>query len=792
MKRESSLKIILIVSAMTFTGLLADESAKASGLQFQLTTLEEEASIAVMDRLAGLRAEVAALPAANSGEQLKKEVLVWALEETSSLAEAGMTDRALALIADVKDGLSRELGRRQPALENLFPNIPDIKQNPVLQSVGTINKLAGSTERFPKGKEGDVTKTTAGGWRFPQISSEGLWLAEWLCHPQSPLAGDAALIAPMFRRFSAVYEYLVPGSNRLADFGTCGSLAEMYLLVKTVYPDLILPSLKTRWEAGIECNADAIMARYGQVFLAAKPGTAYPNGHVHYITALLISSQLFDRPDCRVAADGGIRLLETSVFPDGAFTYIEEQNEVFTYHSVTIVALARYWQLSGSETARRIIEATKWYYPLSIEPGGVAEYSTAASWKPYWNTSKGGDAAAIVASLTGDAQNARLANWEMKRLPLAAFYRDGLPVAAPFDNYVAYDRNIQGPRGRFGEFSFCGTGRASPGFTGDLVRDRSTKNRGKSTYVGCMAMVSLGTPITGQESWRLSAALQDATSEVRIAPGDGGITRWDTHAFLSQNDRNATTVSPSFAALTTRYLISDTKGRLLPWAGEQAWIFTPERLVGLVAVEALDNTDAYGVDGTMKLVSGRGWWGTRKEFKNLAVDTLGYGSLVVLIHQHDYDGISTEYTDTFGGDTLKSGRILLLDSQAAAASETNLIHYRKGTRHFYLVEIRPEWSKPAESIQQSRTDDGLITVEVRESDRTLRLVYNPMDKELDCQVDPAWLGGSVTLHRSGEQYRPDWLPRDDNAEAPAPRQLTNQDQVISVPAQRHLIFESKK
>lgn len=772
-----------------FAGLKFASLANISDLSIEVAALPPvtEAEIKLRGEKTELEKKIKALTETNAEERLKKAVLVWALEETAALAEAGMFDRAVALLEDVRTGLSRPLGQRRTAPENLFPKIPVPERNPALQFTNELRKLVDSTERYPKGKAGDVTKTAGGGWRFPKIAGEGRLLAEWLCHPQSPLADDATLVAPMLRRFSAVYEYLVPGSSRLADFGMCSTLEEMYLLVKTVYPDLILPSLKVRWEAGIACNADAVIAKCGSVFLAAEPGTAYPNAHAHYITGLMFSSLILDRSDYRAAADGGVRLLATALFPDGGFTYIGKQNEVFTYHAVTVLELARYWQVTGSETARRVIEGTRWYYPLSIEPGGVAEYSTAAAWKHYWNTSTGGEASAVVASLTGDPQNARFANWKTYSLSLAAFYREDLPAVSAPDNYITHDRNIQGPRGRFGAFSFCGTGRASPGFVGKEIYDRNAERMGKSTYVGCMAMYPPG----GQSAnWPLSAALDGATSEVRIAPGDGGVSRWDTYAFLSQDDHNATTVNPSFAALTTRYRLS-AKGELIPWAGEQAWIFTPERLIGLVAVEALEDTEAYGVDGTLKLVSARGHWGTRKEFKELSTDTLGYGALVVRLHQHNYSGITTEYTGAIFGNDGKSGRIILLEAQAAAAKEAKLIKYSKGTRHFYLVEVRPEWSKQANVVQQSRNDNGLIMVEVRESDRTLQLVYNPTDKELSCKADPLWASSSVTLHRNGEAYRVAWLLNDQNAEAPTFQQFGDLTRAVSVPAHGHIVFEAK-
>ncbi|MGH6903116.1 MAG: hypothetical protein ACREIR_10290, partial [Geminicoccaceae bacterium] len=52
------------------------------------------------------------------------------------------------------------------------------------------------------------------------------------------------------------------------------------------------------------------------------------------------------------------------------------------------------------------------------------------------------------------------------------------------DHYILYDRNVEGPRGRFGRWSFAGT-----------TRDLGDR-RGKNTYVGAMIAAVPGAETT--------------------------------------------------------------------------------------------------------------------------------------------------------------------------------------------------------------------------------------------------------------------------------------------------------
>ena len=729
---------------------------------------------------------VQALPVSSADQKLKKAVLVWALEEAKAFQDAGMAGEAQAMLKDVETLLPKKIGQPQSAPENLFPPIPKPKDNPyVLDAVKTVEKLVAENERFSKAKSTAHVRDFKG-WEYPRLASEGVELARALCHPQSPLAGDARLVVPLLRRFAEVYRSLEPGSKNLADFGCSDSLAEMYLLVRTRYPDLIPPSRQTVWEQAIKVNTEAILAQKGAIFAAGKPGTGYPNADFRLINGLLFGGMVLNRADFRKAAEAGMQLMATCLYPDGGFCYISTQNEVLTYHAANINAAARYWQVTGIELAKSLVVRSRRYYPLSVEPGGVADYSMAPSWKHYWNTIDGSDIAAIVAGITGDAQNFRIARSGHPKgdLFLATFYRDDITPAPAADNYIVHDRNLQGARGRFGAFSFAVTAR-------NLLDD----DRGKSTYVGCMVLEKYSPSKNG---WPLSAALDSIGSEVRVqpldpaksGPGKSTTTENGVDAF-SQREHNAATTARDFAALTTTYALSGYKTKPIDWEGRQEWLLTSNRLVGLLSLRSLKDQKAYAMRGCLNLVSGRGAWGVKKQFKNLSPDSFQYGALITKILAQDYGAVATEYTDVMNAGPGKSGRIVLLDQAAAAAGQRTPITYPKDTEHFYLVEIRPKFSPSATSVTRLALKNGLVGVELAENNRKLRLIHNPKSTP-ETYTDTLDWTGKIQIHRSGEEYRPAWIGEDGKEEhANPPQVITGGAVKVEIPAGAHVVLENQ-
>jgi hypothetical protein len=475
------------------------------------------------------------------------------------------------------------------------------------------------------------------------------------------------------------------------------------------------------------------------------------NADIRFAEGLYWAGIILGDDTYKQAGIGGLEHCARSFLPDGAFKYVDNNNEVFTYHDANIMGLRNFDLIADSKLARDLILRSRPYYVLSLEPPGVAEYSTAASWKPYWNTGMGNVGAAIVAAYTGCPHNKRVADLASGRTLLeAAYWRPDLEATEPHNNYVVFDRNIEGPRGRFDTWSFSGS-----------AREYGSDPRGRSTFSGCMVLDYSKTDEANRSTWPLNAALQDAQVEVRRTPSSEAKPRY-IHTYskdyysLSKNDRNGFTVGRTCAALGTVFDLSSYRApEVSDWQGCQAWIYTPQRIVGLLRIEARKDTHAYGVYATLKLVSGRAWWGARKEIEQQG-DRFAYGKLNTVFHERSFEGgFLTSYEDTYSGDAKKTGRISLLEKTAHDNKEEQLNAYPAGFSRYALVEFFPEGQASA-AARRVVSIEGVQAFSVEEPDGRHFVVYhNTTDREL--AVDVVVGESGAVLHKNGQEYRPDWL-----------------------------------
>lgn len=739
----------------------------------------------------GLTAAVNALPSSTQQLALKKATLNWALADAASSNTAGLTTIANDTYDDIRTLLAAPIGTAQPAPANLFPTIRSYSTNPLATSaVSALASLRTSTTTYTKTPT-DLTVT---------IVNQARDMAWGLTHPQSPYRGDYTLLTPTLRRFQKTFESNLAGTLD-GDFATSAHAAEMYLMFRTVYPDLILPSRKIQWEAAIQFNADVIDAADGPRLRAAVPGTSWVNADVRRMTALRFAYEVLGTQSYRDTATSTLQLISHSLMPDGGFMYDGLQNEVYTYHGENILALARYWQITGEQLAKDLVVGSYWYYPLSVEPNGTAEYSSGSAWKHYWNQVSGSEAAYVVADLASSPENLRVARWTTPTpsLFLATFHRPDLTPSASPDNYLTYDRNTLGPRGRFGNFSFVGT-----------ASDYANDNRGKSTYVGAMVTDFNGTT----NGWRLNAALDAAQSRIRFATGPDDNTLQNDVSFpakivyydTAQDEKNAYTVNSSFAALSTSHRLAKYKGGVQNWKGEQQWLFLPDRMVGLVSAEAINDRSAYSMVGSLRFVAGRGSWGTSRNVLQVDENTFSYGRLTVDVIDQNYGTISTKLEDTWDGTSTvvdkKAARLNFVDAAAAATGESVLLTYPSGTRKYYLVEIRPEptsgpASVPASSITQLTLPSGLRGIDLTSANARLRMITNTTDSPITYTTTLPWVGGHI-LHTAGEQYRPDFLnafqspdtdARGRNLQPTTPKQSRSRTVTVVIPPQQHIVLE---
>jgi hypothetical protein len=331
-----------------------------------------------------------------------------------------------------------------------------------------------------------------------------------------------------------------------------------------------------------------------------------------------------------------------------------------------------------------------------------------------------------------------------------------------------YDRNIEGPRGRFGQYSFCGT-----------ARNTLQAKRGKLTYVGNLWVEKSDMGQRPLRGWPINAGLEGAWAEVRVNGKPETLNRWDTHACLSRDETLSSMANVSFGAVAARYKLAQYGAASpIPFEGTQQWLLTPRRLVGLIALESLADQQAIAMGVALKSISGRDTSGIRKQWVAKGPNLYEYGALTIRLWPVGDPAsdlvssgtIATAYTDTFSGNTGMCGLLTLVDPSAAKTQQKTM--YARGARFHAAVEIYPTVFGGASAVKLMSATGSLIGLHVEEADQSLQLLHNPTTSAASYMPPIA----SATLHRAGEKHRTDFLPA---VESIAPTPARNS---ISIPA----------
>ena len=726
----------------------------------------------VAKMLPNLRKQVEALPSEPVEMARKRAVLLWLVEDAEASVAAGMGTAAKAVLNDVHVALEKPVGVPASAGKaappkggtptlGLLPPVVEPKGNPYLEPVlNEAKRCRDVKQRFPKGEAG--YKAVENFWQFGGFGMRTYVMTWAACHPASPLRGDPALIAQAMRWMQGVFQNHRGGDLNFGRTGGKGNPGqdpninrfcyvptfEAYLLLRETYPNLIPPSKLKEWEASARAVTEFQLKTYGEKVDRHGAGW-YPNMDVHYLLLVELASRILGEPRWHVEAERFLKLIANSLYPDGAFTYLGRQNECFVYHEINVTHLARYWQLTGSRVARDLVLASGPYYPNNVEPGGVPEYYTDCFWKHYWGGASptGPD---IVASMLHEyrpkevelaAQNRRVANVELKWVKPAHYYgiyaatlwRD-FPEAPQRNDYILYDRDVQGPRGRFGHWSFAGT-----------TRDHGKGAQGKDTFVGAM--------LTSKEEkqFPLDAALQVVTSQFRLQP-DG--LRYRACRYLSANEENAVTVAKDFAALTTRYRIQNVswggKSTLTNWEGQQEWLQTPHRIIGTLAIRPLTDEKAYSVHGRVRL-------GQKLAVEKKDDGTFRYGGLRVRLHEHNYADIITEPSENYwlqSPEQFRSTEIVLRDAHSVKSGEKEQQTYTAGAEQFFTVEVSPANSQLAAQVKRHELPGGLRALEVVADGEWLMVIHNPHKAVAAATIAASGVAKVLCFQARGEVSKP--------------------------------------
>lgn len=637
---------------------------------------------------------------------------------------------------------------------NLFPPIPDFATNPYAVSMfdAIIYDANFPTNSFNVGKE---VLQCAIAYNHPQKASFGL----------NQSAVEVRLLFLLDGIFSRMQSHT---SGYYNTFDNVFQTMAAYAMTIEKNPGIISAANKTSWESAMQSNLAAIISSRGTAWTLHKQ--FWYNADVRYGLALLIAGDYFNNSNYTSHAENMLHgPLTTSVLPDGGMNYVGYQNETFTYHVENIESLAWWYLFTYNQTTKDILRKSVNYYPLSIQDG-VAEYYTAVSWKHYWNTTIGDVGAYIAAAISGDKQNYRLGKDVSGELLPAFLYNSNLSEASQPDNYVLYDENIQGPRGKFGAWNFAATGR-DPSNTSES----NVIGLGKKTFVGGMILTENNT------NWPLNAAFDMATVEIKVSSGVDTDLRRIKHRYYSVNEENANVMGNTFASLSTKYSILNKTAttpdgwNTMPWTVDQQWIVGEDRIVGRLGIQPNSSQSVYAVRTFLKFVSGRNWWGVKKDWVPLGNNTWSYGDLIIKVHTNDFKGgIETGYTDTFSGTANKSGYMLIQDNKSFGLPEA-LRTYTTSDEYYCLIEIYPNNKTAANSITSVATGSANFEgYKVVEGSKVHIMVANKKATSASYTFSPDGSYQYTTAFKSWD----------------GSTQEINSSQSITIPAYQHVLLVS--
>lgn len=682
-------------------------------------------------------------------------MLDWALRDAQFAIEAELGTNAKATVASVQDYIARfDEIMAEARAHPLETQPPDLDANPY---VAALNSGVAAHSREPvgyrKGDEGYLQVENA--WTFRTLGSNCLTMAWGLTHPRSAHHGDPLLVANLFDTMQGVLQNHRDGDwnpDRQARFGadpniprfTLGPTFDAYWQLRQHLPWLILPAKNEEWLRELRVCVEFQYQTYGlRNFTTGEYGAGnYPNQDVYYLLLCELAHRVWGDQKFADHVELFLDFLEATVYPMGGMIYHGTQNETFGYHNLNISWLARFLEYTGNEQARRIIEKTVDFYPIMVEPSGIVENYTDASWKhsPAWAHPHAPD---IVASLTGDRLNKRVANIALERTGgadagphsvFAAPWWTDMPEEPLPDNYIMFDENVQGPRARFGPFSFAMNG-----------RNFGEGRTGKDTFIGC-TWAPIGLP-EGEVG-----ALLIAIPETRIRPE--GIHYRNARYITGLEEFTHIIGGNEFASMAVRYRTTIPRRHdspALPWEGTQQWFASKDRLVGLIHITAVEEDENAGVWGRLRF--GRAT-GENEIVPSPAMDdAFKYGPLLARIHAHNYDRIETAPSEIFYLDEPEQfrGRELLLKDAGSATPDDpdRRTVYPPGTDYWFLCEVMPYTSQFAGEVEPIHAD-GVRGLRFSDDAATWIVLHNLSDRAQQWS-GPVPDDSAVRLFIGGEQ-----------------------------------------
>ncbi|PIY40186.1 MAG: hypothetical protein COZ05_18070 [Armatimonadetes bacterium CG_4_10_14_3_um_filter_59_10] len=433
-----------------------------------------------------------------------------------------------------------------------------------------------------------------------------------------------------------------------------------------------------------------------------------------------------------------VHTLGRDQLPNGMFPYRYKihsnrhcEYEMMYYHAMNLRGLYMYWWATGSKEAADIFRKSIPYYPLNMEPpyffNGGADIWWKDQWRTFWPHH-----IAMVAAVTGDGENARIAN-DMARnsvshdridlvLGAHAYQQMGLRnvAAKPVrNNYLLEDPDIRGVRLRFGRWS-------------------STFTAGSFTYTRASAM-------RVADDDKSFSTLHLARPFVRVAPLEKAYRTEPDYGTLGHSGADYSFArTGTLAAIGTSYSPALTAATwqenqpIAPWKMDELWLMTESGMVGLIVSTAMEDNEARELCHQFRFIIP-----SREDAKSSDGNRFACGDMSLRIWDTDLPFRIPERTRRYAlGEKDRSDWQLCLSdadrspeqvAQEAAKEQMATLKlpavrkYEKGYKRFSLLEVSPAGDGDIRKVEALKAGNVLGFL-VQRGDSATFVFYNPQEK----------------------------------------------------------------
>lgn len=593
---------------------------------------------------------------------------------------------------------------------NLLPPIPEPAINPHLATT-FAGVRTGNAAYVGDAKDQDETMLAALAY----------------LHPSSPYKGQQAILDRLIVLLDGRFTMWSNGLN-LSDHMSSVQPTYAYLALKTYQPDKIPADKKAMWEAAIDAHTKYLIANNPGIYANHSVGSLIVNMEVYRIMSVYFGAlAVGDSVSAEIGRTAFEDCLTKSLLGDGATHYSSYSNESYGYHPIVVAYASWYYLFTGSSAVKSFLVGMKNYTPLSEHPGGFAEFSTAPPWKCQYVSNFNKNCALTMAYLTGDGYNYTIGKGSSELIS-AFIYRSNVIAKALPDNFIVYDRNTFGPRGRYGAWGVVGTTRDPSTGLPEVVETPAAGSCGSSTFVGAYTLDS--------PTGKLSGALHGACPAVKYASGvEADFARGSKWAFLTGvNCHNATSKSKSIYGLSAIYDVYKNISNFpasadVNWNAKQEWVYTPDRLIGMMEISTDVASNMYGLAQRLNLVSYRGTStpgdGKAQILYRVDKDTWSYGNLRFKVHAKNYMGATDSiYHDIYGNGATDQGSCIVELHDEKSGSDLPYV-YPAGTKRYAIVEAIINTKSYSSNVTKLNLIDGLNGFEFTEqAGRKIQMIHN--------------------------------------------------------------------